>query len=90
MNTIMSSVDKSRYGLASGSASTMRVVGQIISMTITTLYFAGIFGHHAIKTVPDQLFLKAMHFGFVTFSIIGLSGIYFSFSRGKMEREQHG
>jgi EmrB/QacA subfamily drug resistance transporter len=86
MNTIMSSVDRTRYGSASGSASTMRVVGQIISMTITTLFFAGIFGHDAIKTVPDYLFLKALHFGFVTFTLISIAGIYFSYYRGKMER----
>jgi EmrB/QacA subfamily drug resistance transporter len=84
MNTIMSSVDRTRYGLASGSASTMRVVGQIVGMTITTLFFAGMFGHEAIKTVPDRVFLSALNWGFVTFSLISIVGIYFSYHRGKM------
>lgn len=88
MNTIMSSVDKTRYGLASGLASTMRVIGQIISMTIVTLFFAGMFGDHAVETVPDAVFLQAVKWGFVSFSLISAAGIYFSYNRGRMIREK--
>ncbi len=87
MNTIMSSVDKARYGLASGTAATMRVIGQIISMTIATLFFAGIFGKQAVETVPNDLFLKVVKWGFICFSLISSAGIYFSYNRGKMVRE---
>ncbi len=87
MNTIMSSVQKNQLGLASGSASTMRVVGQIISMTIATLFFAVLFERQAVEEVSNILFLKALKMGFITFSVISVAGIYFSFSRGKMERE---
>ncbi|RXQ91037.1 MFS transporter [Ancylomarina salipaludis] len=86
MNTIMSSVDKRQYGLASGSAATMRVIGQIVSMTIASLFFAAMFGNQAILEVPNALFMTAMKWGFITFSLICLSGIYFSFNRGKMNR----
>lgn len=85
MNTIMGSVQKNQYGLASGTAATMRVLGQIISMTVVTLFFAGIFGKQAIDSVPRDLFLKAMKWGFASFAIIGSLGIYFSFYRGKVE-----
>lgn len=88
MNTIMSSVDKSRYGLASGTAATMRVIGQITSMTIATLFFASLLGNQAIETVSDDLFLKAMKWGFISFSTLSIFGIYFSFNRGKMKREE--
>ncbi|MBK7096959.1 MAG: MFS transporter [Saprospiraceae bacterium] len=87
MNTIMSSVEQSNYGLASGSASTMRVIGQIISMTIATLFFAGMFGGQAIETVPDAVFLKAVKWGFISFSFLSIFGIYFSYNRGKIKRE---
>lgn len=87
MNTIMSSVQKNQLGLASGSASTMRVVGQITSMTIATLFFAILFEKQAVETVVNPLFLKALRMGFITFATISLAGIYFSFNRGKMERE---
>jgi EmrB/QacA subfamily drug resistance transporter len=86
MNTIMSSVQKNQLGLASGSASTMRVVGQITSMTIATIFFSVLFQKQAVEEVSNALFLKAQHLGFITFAIISLAGIYFSFNRGKMMR----
>jgi ammonia channel protein AmtB len=82
MNTIMSSVDKTHLGLASGTAATMRVVGQITSMTIATLFFAGMFSNQTIELVSDSLFMKAVKWGFLSFAIISLAGIYFSYNRG--------
>jgi MFS family permease len=87
MNTIMSSVNKTQLGLASGTASTMRVVGQITSMTIATLFFAGMFGSQTVEAVSNLLFLKALKWGFISFSMICAAGIYFSFNRGKIKRE---
>jgi EmrB/QacA subfamily drug resistance transporter len=87
MNTIMSSVAKTQYGLASGSAATMRVLGQIVSMTIATLFFAGMLGGQAVELVPDDLFLKVMKWGFISFALISIVGIYFSYNRGQMSRE---
>jgi MFS family permease len=87
MNTIMSSVQKNQLGLASGSASTMRVVGQITSMTIATIFFSVLFQKQAVEEVSNDLFLMAQHLGFMTFSLISLAGIYFSFNRGRMTRE---
>ncbi len=87
MNTIMSSVGKHQLGLASGTAATMRVVGQITSMTIATLFFAGFIGNQTIETVPDHLFLIAMKYSFLSFSLLSTTGIYFSYNRGKIDRE---
>jgi len=87
MNTIMSSVQKNQLGLASGSAATMRVLGQITSMTIATFYFAGMLGGEAIEVVSATLFLKVMKWSFLTFSFISVAGIWFSYSRGKINRE---
>lgn len=87
MNTIMSTVNKTQYGIASGTAGTMRVIGQITSMTIATLFFAGIMGSSPIDAVPDHLFLKAVRLGFSSFTLISATGIYFSYYRGKVIRE---
>lgn len=87
MNTIISSVEKTQYGLASGSAASMRVVGQIVSMTIVTLFFAERFGARTIEAVPDSLFLGAMKWGFISFSLLSIVGIYFSYNRGQLNRE---
>lgn len=86
MNTIMSSVGKHQLGLASGSAATMRVVGQITSMTVATLFFAVFIGSQAIESIPNPLFLKAVKWAFYTFSVLGAAGIYFSYNRGKINR----
>ncbi|MDD3559681.1 MAG: MFS transporter [Melioribacteraceae bacterium] len=89
MNTIMSSVNNSQYGLASGSAATMRVIGQITSMTIAALFFSFMFNGKAIEMVSNTVFLKAMKYSFICFSAISALGIYFSFNRGKIEREKY-
>lgn len=86
MNIIMSSVNRTQYGQASGSAASMRVIGQIISMTIVTLLFAGLFGGEGIEHVSDKLFLNAMKWGFLIFACVSLIGIYFSLIRGNVER----
>jgi EmrB/QacA subfamily drug resistance transporter len=86
MNTIMSSVSKTQLGLASGSAATMRVLGQITSMTIATFYFAGMLGGEAIELVSVPLFLKVMKWSFLTFAAISIAGIFFSYNRGKIHR----
>ncbi len=86
MNTIMSAVNPGQYGLASGSAATMRVVGQMVSMTIATLIFSWLFGTQRVEAVPTTLFLKAMKWAFLSFSLVGGAGIYFSFYRGSLNR----
>lgn len=86
MNTIMGSVEISKYGLASGTSATMRVLGQIASMTIVTLFFASLFGNNAIKAVSNDTFMKAVNWGFASFSVISAAGIYFSLARGKINR----
>lgn len=88
MNTIMSAVNRNQYGLASGTSATMRVVGQIVSMTIATLFFAAFLGNQSVENVPDHLFIKAVRLGFLTFALISVAGIYFSYNRGHINRNQ--
>ncbi len=88
MNTIMSSVERRQYGQASGLASSMRVFGQIISMSIVTLIFSLLFGSRSIEEVPNPVFLQAMRWGFIIFALIGVPGVYFSFNRGNLKRKE--
>lgn len=90
MTIIMSSVGRTQYGQASGSAASMRVIGQITSMTIVTLIFAAMFDGQATEQVSDFIFLKAMKWGFLTFAGISLIGIYFSIVRGKPTKSPEG
>lgn len=86
MNTIMSSVERKQYGQASGLAASMRVFGQIISMSVITLLISFNFGNQSVETVSDQLFLAAMRWGFIIFAIIGIPGIFFSHFRGNVKK----
>jgi EmrB/QacA subfamily drug resistance transporter len=86
MNTIMSSVEKHQYGVASGVSATMRVVGQMVSMTIVTLFFALYIGETQISLVADDLFMASLQWTFIAFSALAFIGIGFSYNRGNIER----
>lgn len=88
MNTIMSSVKPPQYGQASGIASSMRVFGQIISMSIITFLFSMNFDKSSIEAVPDPVFMNVMQWGFIIFTIIGVPGIYFSYNRGNIKKKK--
>jgi len=85
MNTIMSSVEKHQYGTASGIASTMRVLGQMISMTVVTLFFSFIFGKNQTSEIATSLFIRTISLLFVVFAMICAFGIRFSLKRGKVK-----
>ncbi len=84
MNTIMSSVDKNQYGIASATASTMRVVGQITSMVLITIFISFLIGNKILDAIPNPEFLKFLHISFIIFSLLCFIGIYFSYFRGKL------
>ncbi|MEI6750488.1 MAG: MFS transporter [Bacteroidota bacterium] len=84
MNTIMSSVEKKQLGVASGTSATMRVIGQMASMTIATLIFSFYFNGTQIKNVPNTVFISSMHLAFIISGVICVAGIYFSNSRGNL------
>ena len=87
MNTIMSSVEKKQLGVASGTSATMRVIGQMASMTIATLIFSFYFNGTQIKNVPNPEFISSIHLAFVISGIICMAGIYFSKSRGDLRKQ---
>ncbi len=88
-NTIMSSVEKKNLGVASGTVATMRVIGQMISMTIATLIFSFYFNGTLIKNVPNNDFIQSARIAFIISGVICLAGIYFSKSRGDLRTENH-
>jgi MFS-type transporter involved in bile tolerance (Atg22 family) len=86
MNTIMSSVEKNQMSTASGTASTMRIIGQMVSMTIVTLAFSTAFNGSGISQVPDYLFVNTTRFIYLICSGMCLSGVFFSYSRGDLRK----
>ena len=86
MNTIMSSVNKDQYAIASGVSSSMRVVGQIVSMTIVTFFMAWFLGKSSIMEVSNELFMNSVKWAFSAFSLLAFVGVYFSMARGNIQR----
>ena len=84
MNTIMSSVEKKQLGIASGTSATMRVIGQMVSMMITTLVFSLYFNGTHINDADNTLFTSSIRLLFAISGMICLAGVYFSNSRGNL------
>ena len=83
-NAIMSSVEKKDYSVASATLGTMRLVGQMVSMAITTLLFAIYVGN--VKITPDKYpdFLLSMKTALIIFAVLCFFGIFASLARGKV------
>lgn len=87
MNAIMGSVQRKQYGLASGTVATMRLLGQMTSMSIATLFLALFVGREEIKPANYPLFLHSMKSCFAFFVILCLVGITFSLFRGRLNAD---
>jgi EmrB/QacA subfamily drug resistance transporter len=82
MNAIMGAVEKRHYGLASGIAATMRLLGQMLSMAIATVVLAMLVGHQAIVPAVYDEFLASVHLVFLISALLCGFGVYFSWFRG--------
>lgn len=86
MNSIMSSVEKKYYGIASAMLGTMRTIGQMVSMTITMIVFTLIVGR--VEITPDlfSTFLSAFRTSFLIFAVLAFFGIFISYNRGNIRK----
>jgi len=82
-NAIMSAVEKRYYGVASGMVSTMRLLGQMLSMGIATMIFAIVIGRVEITPEYYPAFVTSMHYAFILFTVLCIAGIYASLIRKK-------
>jgi hypothetical protein len=83
-NAIMGSVERRFYGLASGSVGTMRLLGMMISMGITTMLFSMLIGRVQITVEYYPAFLKSIRVAFIVFSLLCFGGIFASLVRGRI------
>jgi EmrB/QacA subfamily drug resistance transporter len=88
-NALMSSVEKKFYGQASGSSSTMRQLGMILSMGIVTLLFNLFIGRVEITADVYPAFIRSLKAAFSVFSVLCFGGIFASLARGKMHSSNH-
>ena len=83
-NAIMSSVDRSLYGVASGMLATMRTTGMMFSLGFVTVIFALLIGSTQIGPDLREPFMTSLHAAFTVFTILCTLGIFASLARGKV------
>lgn len=81
-SAIMGSVDKSRYGVASGVVGIMRLLGQMLSMAMATVVLALMLGNVLITPAMYPRFLESIHTVFFCSAALCTIGAFFSFARG--------
>jgi len=82
MNSIMGSVEKRFYGVASATLATMRMTGQMLSMGIAMLIFAFEIGPVPITPERHGAFLTSLRSAFIIFSVLSAAGVFASLARG--------
>ena len=86
-NSIMSSVSKRFFGVASALIGTMRTIGQTLSLGIVTLIFAVLIGDTSSES-PEYAakLLESSKIAFIIFTSLCTIAVVFSFLRGKMNQ----
>ena len=84
MSAIMGSVARHQYGLASGTAATMRLLGQMTSMATATVVLALLVGREAIAPENYDRFLLSVRTAFTISALLCAAGIFFSLFRGRL------
>ncbi|MEW6569817.1 MAG: MFS transporter [Nitrospirota bacterium] len=85
-NAIMGSIERKFYGVASGAVGTVRLIGQMFSMSVVIVTFAVYMGEVEITPEYYQIFLRAEKAAFVIFTALCFLGIFASLTRGKIRR----
>jgi MFS family permease len=80
-NAVLSCVSHAEYGIANAVLSTMRTMGQTISMSIVTIIVGVIMGTAALSEAAPETLLRTMHIAFFVFVILSIVGTFMSLKR---------
>jgi EmrB/QacA subfamily drug resistance transporter len=81
-NAIMSSVEKSDYGLATSMTSTMRLLGQMLSMSLAAMLLSVFIGARGLSESTADSLTGAMRVDFLAAAALCALGIGLSWARG--------
>ncbi|MCE9612804.1 MAG: MFS transporter [Lentisphaerae bacterium] len=81
-NAVMSAVPRSHYGAASGILSTMRVVGQMLSMGVVMVILAVCVGRVPLSPSAHAAVLHSVRLAFAGFAALCVLGVFASIVRG--------
>lgn len=85
-NAVISSVDKSFYGIASAILSTMRTIGQSLSLSIVVMLLNIYVGKQQITQQNLHVFLKSFKLSLLIFGSLCIIGMCCSLARGKVHK----
>lgn len=83
MNTIMNSVESKFYGVASGIAGSMRLIGNMLSMGTATVVFSLYIGRVQITPQYYPAFLRSLKTVFLMFALFCVAGVFAARAREK-------
>lgn len=83
-NAIMSSVERKYYGIASATLGTMRLLGQMLSMSLAMVIFAIYIGRVEITPDTYSSLIDSSRIAFAIFSVLCFIGIFASLARGEL------
>jgi len=86
-NAIMGAVHRRFYGVAAGTAGTMRMIGQMLSMGIVMVIFAVLLGQARIAPQNYGQFLLGIRTAFAVFAVLCVGGIFASLARGRLRAD---
>ena len=89
-SAIMGSVERRFYGVASAMVSTMRLLGQMLSMGLAMMVFALFIGSVRITPVFYPALLKSIQTVFMICTALCFLGIFASFARGPKAKPETG
>lgn len=86
MNAILGSVERRYLGIATGTAGTMRVFGQLFSMGIVTLVLALVIGDQQPGPETQAELIDSVRWSFRIFGFLCLGGVIVSARRGSIHQ----
>jgi len=87
-NAVMGSVAPQFYGIASSSISTMRLVGQSVSIAIVSLLMSHYMGNAALTSSAAGMLMKVFRAAFIIYALLCLAGIFASLARGNIKARE--
>ena len=75
-NAIMGSVERKNYSMASATTGTVRLIGQALSMGVTTMIISIFIGDRAITPEVSTQLMKVIHVTFLLFALLSSFGVY--------------
>jgi EmrB/QacA subfamily drug resistance transporter len=87
MSAIMGSVEKQHYGMATSIVGTMRLIGQMLSMSIVAFIMNAFIGNRIITGLQHPAFIGCARVSFAVFGVLCTLGIFASLARGRVRKE---